>query len=79
MAGDAQRVVGQCKEVAIAVPGFYGEVHRETVQHMAEIAGLEVTGLVDESLATAAPFMYPQMLVSMRIRSSSILVQVNSI
>ena len=52
MAGDAQRVVGQCKEVAIAVPGFYGEVHRETVQHMAEIAGLEVTGLVDESLAT---------------------------
>ncbi|MCH2598880.1 MAG: Hsp70 family protein [Pirellulales bacterium] len=56
MAGDAQRVVGQCKEVAIAVPGFYGEVHRETVQHMAEIAGLEVTGLVDESLATALSF-----------------------
>ena len=56
MAGDAQRVVGQCKEVAIAVPGFYGEVHRETVQHMAEIAGLEVTGLVDESVATALSF-----------------------
>ena len=56
LANDAQRIVGQCKEVTLAVPGFYGEVQRETVQHMAEIAGLELAGLVDETLATALSF-----------------------
>ena len=56
LASDAQRVVGQCKDVVVAVPSYYGEVHRETVQHMAEIAGLEVAGLVDETMATALAY-----------------------
>lgn len=56
LACDAQRAVGRCNEVALAVPGFYGEVHRKMFQHMAEIAGLEVSGLVDETLASAISF-----------------------
>ena len=56
LASDAQRTIGRCHEVTLAVPGFYGEVQRETIQHMAEIAGLEVAGLVDETLASALSF-----------------------
>jgi len=56
LASDANRIVGRCHEVTLAVPGFYGEVQRDTIQHMAEIAGLEVTGLVDETLASALSF-----------------------
>ncbi|MBT4694281.1 MAG: Hsp70 family protein, partial [Planctomycetaceae bacterium] len=56
LACDAQRVVGQCKQIALAVPTSFGTVSRETMQHAVEIAGLDLVGLVDESVANAVAF-----------------------
>ncbi|HIA61962.1 MAG TPA: hypothetical protein EYN93_03540 [Planctomycetaceae bacterium] len=56
MASDAQRVVGQCKQVVLAVPTYFGAVPREAMQHAVEIAGLDLVGLVDESVANAVAF-----------------------
>jgi molecular chaperone DnaK (HSP70)/tRNA A-37 threonylcarbamoyl transferase component Bud32 len=56
VASDVQRVVGQCKQLALAVPTNFGEVRREAMQHAVEIAGLDLVGLVDESVASALSF-----------------------
>ena len=56
VASDAQRVVGQCKQVALAVPTNFGSLRREAMQHAVEIAGLDLVGLVDESVANALTF-----------------------
>jgi molecular chaperone DnaK (HSP70)/tRNA A-37 threonylcarbamoyl transferase component Bud32 len=56
LASDAQRVVGQCKQVALAVPTNFGALRREAMQHAVEIAGLDLVGLVDESVANALTF-----------------------
>ena len=56
MASDAQRVVGQCKQVVLAVPTYFGAVPREAMQHAVVIAGLDLVGLVDESVANAVAF-----------------------
>ena len=56
MASDAQRVLGQCKQLVVAVPTFFDAVRREAIQHAVEIAGLNLVGLVDESVANALAF-----------------------
>ena len=56
LASDVQRVVGQCKQVVLAVPTSFGSVRREAMQHAVEIAGLDLVGLVDESVANAISF-----------------------
>ena len=56
LASDAQRVLGQCKQLVVAVPTFFDAVRRESIQHAVEIAGLDLVGLVDESVANALAF-----------------------
>ena len=56
LASDAQRVVGRCKEIVLAVPTRFGTVRREAMQHAVKIAGLDLVGLVDESVANAVAY-----------------------
>lgn len=56
LASDAQRVVGHCKQIALAVPTNFGALRREAMQHAVEIAGLDLVGIVDESVANALSF-----------------------
>ena len=56
LASDVQRVVGQCRQIVLSVPTYFGSVRRETMQHAVEIAGLDLVGLVDESVASALAF-----------------------
>jgi eukaryotic-like serine/threonine-protein kinase len=56
LAGDAQRVVGRCKQLVLAVPTHFGAVRREQMQHAVEIAGLDLVGLVDESVAATVAY-----------------------
>ncbi|MBT7254834.1 MAG: Hsp70 family protein [Planctomycetaceae bacterium] len=56
LASDVQRVVGQCKQLVLAVPTTFDAVCRETMQHAVEIAGLDLVELVDESVASALAF-----------------------
>lgn len=56
LASDAQRVVGRCKQLVLAVPTHFGAVRREAMQHAVEIAGLDLLGLVDESVANAIAY-----------------------
>jgi len=56
LASDAQRVVGRCKQLVLAVPDHFGAVRREAMQHAVEIAGLDLVGLVDESVANAVAY-----------------------
>ena len=56
LASDAQRVVGRCKQLVLAVPTHFGAVRREQMQHAVEIAGLDLVGLVDESVASTVAY-----------------------
>jgi len=56
LASDAQRVVGRCKQLVLAVPTHFEAVRREQMQHAVEIAGLDLVGLVDESVASTVAY-----------------------
>ncbi|MEC7564663.1 MAG: Hsp70 family protein, partial [Planctomycetota bacterium] len=60
LASDVQRTVGHCKQVAVAVPGYFGEVVRAAVQHATQIAGIDLIGLVDETVASALSYFEGQ-------------------
>ncbi len=56
LAGDGRRCIGDWKHVVLSVPDSFDEICRKSVQDAGYIAGLEVMGLVNETMAAALSF-----------------------
>ena len=57
---NAQRQIGECKQVVIAVPAHFDELARKAVQDAGYIAGVEVTDIINEPMAAALYYGYQQ-------------------
>jgi molecular chaperone DnaK len=55
---DAQRQIGDFKQVVITVPAYFDEVRRKATQDAGQIAGLEVLDIINEPTAAAVAFGY---------------------
>jgi molecular chaperone DnaK len=57
---DAQRLLGDIREVVVTVPAYFDEVRRKATQDAGYIAGLEVIDIINEPTAAAIAFGYEQ-------------------
>jgi len=55
---DAERQIGDIKQVVITVPAYFDEVRRKATQDAGQMAGLEVLDIINEPTAAAVAFGY---------------------
>ncbi|MCH7728965.1 MAG: protein kinase, partial [Planctomycetes bacterium] len=58
LADDGRRIIGDWKHAVLSVPNSFDEICRKAVQDAGYIAGLEVVGLVNETMAAALSFAH---------------------
>ena len=55
---DAQRLAGEVRQAAVTVPAYFNDPMRSATRRAAELAGLDVVGLLSEPTAAALAFGY---------------------
>lgn len=55
---DSQRLTGSVNQAAVTVPSYFNDTMRAATRHAAEMAGVEVLGLLSEPTAAAVAFGY---------------------